>query len=163
MVFTCHLLVVANRTVDSPELMVALTERAQQGPIAVTLLAPVAYHEREQAERRLSNAVERLRERGIQAEVLVGDSDPMVAVQEAWDPGRYDEVVVSTFATGTSRWMLIDLPHRVARMTGAAVKHVVSPEPLPDLPPAPPPRPPARPAWTATLYSFLRTRSAKRV
>jgi hypothetical protein len=162
MAFICHLLVVANRTVDSPELMVALTERAKQGPIAVTLLAPAAYHERDEAERRLAAAVERLRERAIPAETMVGDSDPIVAVQEAWDPGRYDEVVVSTFTTGSSRWMLIDLPHRVARLTGAAVKHVVSPEPLPQAPAAAPLERP-RPTWLEGIYSLLRTRSAKRV
>ncbi len=40
MAFTTHLLVVANRTVDSPELLDALRERAQRGPIHATLLAP---------------------------------------------------------------------------------------------------------------------------
>ena len=40
MAFITHLLVVANRTVDSPELLDALRQRAEQGPIHVTLLAP---------------------------------------------------------------------------------------------------------------------------
>ena len=46
MAFTTHLLVVANRTVDSPELLDALKERAQRGPIHVTLLAPTTWSER---------------------------------------------------------------------------------------------------------------------
>jgi hypothetical protein len=160
--FTCHLLVVANRTVDSPELIVALTERAAQGPIKVTLLAPAAYHERDPTQRRLQRAIDLLRERGISAESVIGDSDPLVAVQEAWNPGRYDEVFVSTFTTGTSRWMLIDLPHRVARLTDAPVRHVVSPEPVAHVaPPRPPPKPAA--SLFERIYSLMRTRSAKRV
>ena len=58
---------------------------------------------------------------------MLGDADPIVAVQEAWDPGRYDEVVVSTLADGASRWLQIDLPHRVAKLTDCQVRHVAVP------------------------------------
>ena len=40
---------------------------------------------------------------------------------EAWDPTQYDEVFVSTLPTGTSRWLQVDLPHRVERLTGVPV------------------------------------------
>ena len=40
MVFTSKLLVIANQTVDSPELLEALQTRAARGPIEVTLVAP---------------------------------------------------------------------------------------------------------------------------
>ena len=49
MPFRTHLLVVANQTVDSPGLMTALRDRARQGAIRVTLLAPVLWSEREEA------------------------------------------------------------------------------------------------------------------
>ena len=101
MAFTTHLLVVGNRTVDSPELLDALRQRAERGPIHVTMLAPSTYAERTQAQRRLQSAAASLEAAGIQAEGMVGDADPIVAVQEAWDPGRYDEVVVSTLAAGS--------------------------------------------------------------
>ena len=114
-----HLLVVANRTVDSAELFDALERRAAEGPVHVTLLVPVLWSEREDARRRVDGAVARLKERGIDAESVLGDADPCVAVQEVWDPGRFDEVLVSTFSTGASRWMQVDLPHRIARFTGA--------------------------------------------
>jgi hypothetical protein len=142
MPFRSHLLVVANRTVDSPELLAALEERASQGPVHATLLCPVLWSERDDARARLDGAIELLRERGIEAEGVVGDADPVVAVQEVWDPGRFDEVVVSTFATGASRWMQVDLPHRIAKLTDCTVRHVVTPphvEPVPQMP-APPPR-----------------------
>ena len=95
MAFTTHLLVVANRTVDSPELLDALRQRAEPGPIHVTMLAPSTYAERAQAQRRLERAAANLEAAGIEAEAMLGDADPIVAVQEAWNPGRYDEVVVS--------------------------------------------------------------------
>ena len=111
MAFTTHLLVVANRTVDSPELLDALRLRAESGPIHVTMLAPSAYAERAQAQRPPASAPRRTSRRPASSrEAMLGDADPIVAVQEAWDPGRYDEVVVSTLAAGSSQWLQIDLP-----------------------------------------------------
>jgi hypothetical protein len=127
MAFTTHLLVVANRTVDSPELIDALRERARNGPISVTLLAPTAWSERDEAEQRLASSVATLAAADIRAQGIVGDADPMVAVHEAWNPGLYDEVVVSTLTEGASRWLQIDLPHRVARLTDCQVRHVAVP------------------------------------
>jgi hypothetical protein len=69
------------------------------------------------------------REAGLDAHGVLGDSDPVVAVKEAWDPGRFDEIVVSTLATGTSRWLQIDLPPRLDRMTGVPVRHVIGTAP----------------------------------
>jgi hypothetical protein len=144
MAFTTHLLVVANRTVDSPELLDALRLRAEAGPIHVTMLAPCAYAERTEAQRRLQRAAAHLESAGIASEMMLGDADPIVAVQETWHPGRYDEVVVSTLAVGASRWLQIDLPHRVARLTDCQVRHVSVPErrPAPSRPQPPPERRP---------------------
>ena len=156
MPFRTHLLVVANRTVGSPELMTALEERAAQSPVHVTLLAPVLWSEREDACRRLEAAVDELRERGIEAESVLGDGDPVVAVQEVWNPGRFDEVLVSTFATGVSRWMQIDLPHRIAKLTDCTVRHVVTHPPAAPVPPAPMP---ARRGLFESALGLLRTRT----
>jgi hypothetical protein len=133
-----HLLVVANQTVDSPDLLDALEKRAAERPIHVTFLAPVLWSEREDARKRVDGAVARLKERGVDAEGLLGDADPCVAVQEVWNPGRFDEVVVSTFASGASRWMQVDLPHRIAKLTDCTVRHVESRPPEPPHPPTPP-------------------------
>jgi GABA permease len=156
MAFTTHLLVVANRTVDSPELLAALKERREHGPIHVTMLVPAAYSERAQAERRLESAIASLSADGIPAEGTIGDADPIVAVQEAWNPGRYDEVVVSTLTEGASRWLQIDLPHRVARLTDCQVKHVAVPvrRPEDELPIAPPP---ARRPMLESVLSLMRS------
>jgi hypothetical protein len=155
MAFTTHLLVVANRTVDSPELVDALRERAARGPIHVTMLAPSAYADRAQAQRRLQSAAASLEAAGIEAVGMLADADPIVAVQEAWDPGRYDEVIVSTLAKGASHWLQIDLPHRVARLTDCQVRHVSVPIHRP-----PPPRtlpPPDRRPMLERVASLMRS------
>ena len=141
MPFRTHLLVVANHTVDSPDLLAALAERAGEGPIHVTMLAPVLWSEREEARTRLDEACESLRTHDIPSEGVLGDADPVVAVQEVWDPGRFDEIIVSTFSTGASRWMQIDLPHRVAKLTDCTVRHVESHPVAEPAPPSPPPEP----------------------
>jgi hypothetical protein len=141
MPFRTHLLVVANQTVDSPDLRRTLEERAGQAPLHVTLLAPVLWSEREEARARMDEACAALREAGIECEGVLGDADPIVAVQETWDPGRFDEIVVSTFSTGASRWMQIDLPHRVAKLTDCTVRHVETRPVVAAAPPGPPPEP----------------------
>jgi hypothetical protein len=160
MAFTTHLLVVANRTVDSPELLDALRERARQGPIHATLLAPTTWSEREQAEQRLAAAVADLAASDVRAEGMVGDADPIVAVQEAWNPGRYDEVVVSTLTEGASRWLQIDLPHRVARLTDCQVRHVAVPVRHTEQRPPAPPRP--RRSMLESALSLMRSGRANR-
>jgi hypothetical protein len=160
MAFTTHLLVVANRTVDSPELLDALKERAQRGPIHVTLLAPTMWSAREEAEQRLAAAVAALAAGDVPAEGMVGDADPIVAVQEAWNPGRYDEVVVSTLTEGASRWLQIDLPHRVARLTDCQVRHVAVPvRHVEQRPPAPPP---PRRSMLESALSLMRSATRSR-
>jgi hypothetical protein len=132
MPWTMKLLVIANRTVDSDEIRDAIVNRAVAGPVEITLIAPASSGAGSMRERRaatalrLDRAVQELRDVGVPVEGVVGDPDPMLAVQDAWDPRRYDEVIVATLPTGVSRWMAADLPHRVERFTGARVTHVVT-------------------------------------
>jgi hypothetical protein len=133
MYWTTKLLVIANRTIASKEIRDAIINRAAAGPVEVTLVAPASSGAgyvracRTATAQRLEGAVQRLRDEGVPVEVIVGDPDPIVAVQDAWDPRRFDEVIVVTLPTGVSRWMAADLPHRVARLTGARVTHIVAP------------------------------------
>ena len=125
MPWTTKLLVVANRTVDSDELFAALRARAEAGRIEVTLVAP-ADTARQPIAHRLERAIERLEAAGIHVVGHVGHPDPLVAVMEAWDPRRFDEVIVATLPTDVSRWLALDLPHRIERLTDARVTHVVA-------------------------------------
>jgi hypothetical protein len=138
---TAKVLVVANRTADSDELHAALVERAHDGPIDVTLLAPAAWEVvdphggRQSAWRRLNAALTRLAAAGITARGVVGDPDPVAAVQGIWDAERFDEVIVATLPRHLSRWLGLDLPHRVEHLTGSPTRHVVATErPVPAQP-----------------------------
>ena len=129
--FKYHVLVVANRTAGSPELMEALNARAQSDAVSFTLLVParsVGPQGREAANQTMAAAVERLRQAGLEVEGVVGQADPIDAVFEIWDPKRFDEVMVSTLPGAASKWLEIDLPHRIARHTGVTVRHVLAQE-----------------------------------
>src|SRR5688572_21028205 len=117
MAFTYTILVVANRTADSDELRAALVAHAERRPTAFVLLvpAPVAGPEgRAAAQEAVDRAVEGLREAGLEIGGTVGHHDPFDAVSDLWDPQRFDEVIVSTLPGAASRWLQVDLPHRVA-------------------------------------------------
>jgi len=132
MAWKTSVLVIANQTAPSDELLDHLSDRAAAGPTAFHLVVPATpYHPgvpsgRQKARRNLDRALARLRDAGLEVTGEVGDSDPVTAVQEAWDPRRYDEVVVATLATGASRWLRIDAPRRMERVTGVPVDHVVA-------------------------------------
>ena len=125
-----RVLVLANRTAGSPQLREALVARREQGPIAVTLLVPAAWEPQdphggvESGRRRVRDALADLRDTGLDVECRVGDPDPVTALRDAWDPERFDEVIVSTLPGRVSRWLQIDLPRRAGRITGAPVTHV---------------------------------------
>jgi hypothetical protein len=129
-----QVLVVANVTATSDELIAALRRRAERESTGFTLIVPVTPlgGGRAAAPAKVQDAVAQLREAGLDAEGAVGDGDPIVAVTEAWDPRRYDEIIISTLPAGVSRWLLADLPHRVERITGAPVLHIISEPPKPD-------------------------------
>lgn len=124
---TFSVLVVANRTADSPELLDALRARAERGPVRFTLLAP-ATTGREATERQLKSALESMHAAGIDVSGRVGDRDPTSAVAAVWDPGEFDEVIVSTLPAQTSKWLSINLPKRIVKLTDAIVTHVVASE-----------------------------------
>ena len=120
-------LVIANRTVDSDELLRALDERARSAPAKFTLLVPCGPAGRADAQARLDSGLAKMRAAGLDvAGSVAPNNDPIVAAHEAWDPARYDEIVVCTFPTGVSRWLQVDLPHRIAKLTDAPVTHVVA-------------------------------------
>lgn len=127
MSWTTQVLVIANVTAGSEELLGAMRSRASEGPTRFTLLVP-----RSRAVSAVDGAdpldavVARMLDAGLDVESVVADSDPIVAVSETFDPRRHDEIIVATLPVGDSKWLQIDLPHRVARMTSAPVTHVIA-------------------------------------
>jgi hypothetical protein len=134
-----NVLVVANRTAESPELLDALRQRAAQGEATFTLLVPATPHGvawaadmhsgGSEAEDHMNAAVQRMRDAGLNVkEGKVGDPDPIAAVQDETNFTGYDEVIVSTLPGGISKWLKLDLPHRVERTTGLPTTHVLAQE-----------------------------------
>jgi hypothetical protein len=153
MAWESNLLVVANVTAESDELLDSLRERADQGACHFTLVMPASGAA---ARARLEAALARMSEAGLQnVEGSVGDPDPVVAVMEVWDPMKFDEVIVSTLPTGSSRWLGLDLPRRLEKLTSVPVRHVVS-QPRRVVASGPPPERPARYGVLAALAAMIR-------
>jgi hypothetical protein len=124
-----RVLVVAHKTATTQPLLDAVRERAGRGPCTFTLLVPSAAHGlhravdpqdhgADEAQTVLSNAVPELRlASGMPVEGLIGDADPVAAVQDAINlHGPFDEAIVSTLSARISRWLRLDLPSKVAGM-----------------------------------------------
>ena len=121
-----RVLVVAHKTAATPALIEAVRERAAQGPAHFTLLVPALAHGlarvmdpedagAEEAEATLELALPLLTEAaGAEVEGMLGVSEPLAAIQDAVNLHGFDEVVISTLPTRVSRWMRLDLPHKVA-------------------------------------------------
>jgi len=133
-----NFLVVANVTATSDELIEALKSRA---PASFTLIIPATPFGggRQVATSTLQEALEQLRDAGLEAEGSVGNADPILAVTDAWDPKKYDEIIVSTLPMRFSKWLHAGLPERIGKLTDAPVTHIVSQPPKPEPEVAPPP------------------------
>ena len=152
-----HVLVVANVTAASGDLIAAVKARAERGPIDVTLLMPgqgPGLSGREAVRERLDAALAAWREAGVEAEGICGDANPLDAVAEVWDPRQHDEVIVSTLPGQSSKWIRSDLPHRVARLTGAPVMHVVATDMRPEPTHGPPPAHESSPLGPLSVLSW---------
>jgi hypothetical protein len=155
MAWEFSLLVVANVTAGSDELLDALRERADRATCSFTVVMPATGAE---ARGRLDEALIRMREAGLDVEGKVGDPDPVVAVMDIWDPMKFDEIIVSTLPTGSSRWMGLDLPHRLEKLTSVPVQHVVSKPPQAEAPTGPPPERPQKMGVLAALGALITRR-----
>jgi hypothetical protein len=134
-----RILVVANRTAESPELLEALRTRAGQGPCEFTLLVPATPHgiawaadmhsAGSEAEEHRAGFVQELRDEGLDVrDAKVGDPDPLAAVCDECNFNEYDELIVSTLPLKVSKWLRVDLPRKAKAATGLPVQHVVASE-----------------------------------
>jgi len=110
MAWEFNLLVVANVTAGSDELLESLRGRAEKGACAFTVVMPATGAE---ARERLDTALARMRDAGLDVEGKVGDPDPVVAVMDIWDPMKFDEIIVSTLPKKTSKWLRRDLVRKI--------------------------------------------------
>jgi nucleotide-binding universal stress UspA family protein len=138
-------LVVANQTLGGDELARKLEELTADEPCALRFLVPVTDTEGNHqwdyppidrvipdaheiatalAAGRLEHELARMRRAGVEATGEVVDADPIGRVQKELAGESFDAVVVCTLPRRLSRWLLTDLPHRVARLSPVPVIHV---------------------------------------
>jgi hypothetical protein len=125
---SANVLVVANQTAATPALMEAIRDRAAKGSCIFTLLVPntarglhkVVDPEDQgmsEAEQTLELALPLLGEAaGAKVEGMIGDPTPLDAIQDAVNLHDFDEIILSTLPTRVSRWLKLDLPHKVAAL-----------------------------------------------
>jgi hypothetical protein len=127
-----RVLVVANRTAATPDLLEEVNRRAKERPSVFVLLIPDAAGG--SADWTLELALPLLERaaagpvKGLAAE----GEDPLEAIRRTIDEEDIDEIVISTLPKRVSKWLRRDLPHQVERL-GLPVT-VVTPdrERLPD-------------------------------
>jgi GABA permease len=139
-----RILVVANKTLGSNDLLQSIRDRMAKGPCQFTLLVPATAHAHRESTmetltRRITNmpvpeeargaeeadydharsrvefGIEQLQRLGAEADGEVGNANPVKAVEDALSRRKYDEIIVSTLPSGVGRWLSQDLPHKVTR------------------------------------------------
>ena len=124
------MLVIANQTVVSDELLDRIRKRAAQSPASFLIVAPQSDDEEHaDADRRLRRALSVLRGEGIDAHGQVVHPDPYTAARQVVNDERVDELIVSTFPGERSGWLRRDLVERLRKDTKLPVEHVISPVP----------------------------------
>jgi hypothetical protein len=129
--------VVAHKTAATPGLIDAVRQRAGRGRCDFTLLVPNVVHglhtvvdpqdqDRSEAEAVLELAIPLLEEAaGGKVEGMVGDPEPLAAIQDALNLHGFDEVILSTLPTRVSKWLKLDLPSKVSGL-GVPVTTVIA-------------------------------------
>jgi hypothetical protein len=121
-----RVLVVAHRTAATPALLDAVRERAARGPSAFTLLVPNPAHglhrvadpedvSHDEGEAVLELAIPLMEDAaGGHVDGMVGDPNPLNAIQDAVNLHGFDEIIISTLPARVSRWLKLDLPSKLS-------------------------------------------------
>lgn len=116
-------LVVANQTLGGRHLIETVIDHVREGA-SVHVTVPAAELEpddlrgldaQQVAQHRLTRKLERLAEAGVAATGNVGPADPVEAIREQLAAGHFSGIIISTLPRPLSRWLHMDLPHRVVR------------------------------------------------
>lgn len=132
-------LVVAHQTLTSVELLDTLRSKTAEEATAFHLLVPLYHgesgmtwtegHVRAVARRRLEDGLLRMRADGFTVDGETGSGDTPVASVETVlrrdGPATFAGVIVSTLPRTVSKWLKLDVPSRVQRLTTLPVEHVI--------------------------------------
>jgi hypothetical protein len=120
-----HTLVVATRTVDSPDLVRRLKERHSEQPHRYTIISPRSGElSREQVSAKLASTLAELYRSEIDATGQPMSPDPFQAVQNAIHHYRVDDILISTLSGEKSVWLEEGLIGRVREITEKPVEHL---------------------------------------
>lgn len=122
-----HTLVVATQTVNAPDLVKRLIERHAERPHRYTFVCPASGDTpREEVCVRLAATLAAVYRADIDATGQPMSPEPLAAVENAVEHYRVDEVLISTFAGRSSKWVEDGLIEQVKEITDAPVEHLES-------------------------------------
>jgi len=131
-------LVVAHQTADSDELIAAVRELVDREPDSefwlVVPATPVEHlfmwtegEARKVAEDRARVAMDAIGAIGAHVvDAVVGDADPVLAVKDFLLAQAFDAIVIATLPPGISRWIRMDVVHRLQREVDLPIHHVLA-------------------------------------
>ena len=131
-------LVVAHQTSETQEFIDTVRAIAERdGDARFVTLVPETHVEhlatwtegesRAVALKKAAAARRRLEGAGVNIEdTRVGDSRPFYAITDILGDEQFDEIIVSTFPPGISRWLKADLIRRLGRATDIPVTYLIA-------------------------------------
>jgi hypothetical protein len=122
-----HTLVVATRTVNSPDLIARLKERAAERPHRFTFICPRSGDfGREQVVGGLARTLAEMYREEIDSTGQPMSPEPLPAIQNAIEHYRVDDILISTLKGQQSRWLEQGLIDKVRAITDKPVEHIES-------------------------------------
>jgi hypothetical protein len=130
-----RLLVVANETLGCAAEARDVLERHGTTDLEVLVVSPALGgrlerwtsddRPRRAAEERLRRCLGALRAAGVRAEGIVGDDDPLLAIDDSLRLFDADEILLATRPERSSGWLALDLVERARQRYAQRVTHVV--------------------------------------
>ncbi|HUC33671.1 MAG TPA: hypothetical protein VMS14_09725 [Ilumatobacteraceae bacterium] len=131
-------LVVAHQTLTSPEVLDTMRVRAGEEETVFHLVVPLHHgegwtwtegHDRAVATRRIDEASQQMASAGLTVTGEIGATDsPVNCVDDVLRRDGvevYDGIIVSTLPVTVSKWLKLDVPSRIQRLTTLPVEHIV--------------------------------------
>ena len=132
-----RILVIANETVGGEMLRKMILSKAEGVDEQVLVVVPALNsplrhwasdedNARAAAAERLERSLQRLKEAGVEASGVVGDGEPLQAMEDAMRTFGADEIIISTHPEGRSHWLERGVVEKARERFMAPITHVVT-------------------------------------
>ncbi len=119
-----HTLVVGTQTINSPELIAHLKQRAAEKPHRYTIICPRSGDlTREQVCAKLAHTLAELYRSEIDATGQPMSPEPFAAIQNGVEHYRIDDILISTLTGQQSKWLEEGLIEKVEGITDKPIEH----------------------------------------